>query len=207
MTRLLLWSGIGSWRAEASQVTLAADRLSATGTQMGVDPLPYRLDYHLETRARWVTSRLVVVSCGDGWRRHLDLRRAGEGAWTCTVKKDGDVDLPPAGGDLAAVAGALDCDLGRSPLTNVMPVLRHDLHCRPGAVDFLMVSVSVPDLAVYPSHQRYEHVKADDQGAVVRYVGAHRGFVGELELDRNGFVRVYPELARREPASDSRASA
>ena len=77
MTRLLLWSGIGSWRAEASQVTLAADRLSATGTQMGVEPLPYRFDYRLETRARWVTSRLVIVSCGDDWRRHLDLRRAG----------------------------------------------------------------------------------------------------------------------------------
>jgi hypothetical protein len=31
----------------------------------------------------------------------------------------------------------------------------------------------------------------------VRYVGEHRSFVGELELDHDGFVLLYPELARR----------
>ncbi len=84
-----------------------------------------------------------------------------------------------------------------------MPVRRHDLHRRPGAVDFLMAWVSVPDLAVHPSRQRYEHVRVDDEGAVVRYVGAHRGFEGELQLDPDGFVFVIPTSRAACPAGDA----
>lgn len=206
MTEMLMWAGLGSWRAEVSDVDFDGDRLSASGTQLGVDPLPYRLDYSLRTGPALVTERLDVVATGSAWRRHVDLRHDGAGAWTCTVDQDGDVDLPAAGGDLDAVAGALDCDLGRSPLTNVMPVRRHGLHRSPGAVDFVMAWVSVPDLSVAPSAQRYEHLRADRDGtAVVRYVGAHRGFVGELNVDADGFVLTYPDLAQRVPAAASGA--
>jgi uncharacterized protein len=205
MTRLLLWKGVDAWTAEASRVDLEEDGLSASGTQMGVDPVPYRLDYRLETGPQWVTSRLNVDATGEGWRRHLDLRHDGTGAWSCEVEFAGDVDLPAAGGDLDLVKGALDCDLARSPLTNVMPVRRHDLHRDAGGLDFLMAWVSVPDLGVHPSQQRYEHVRADESGSVVRYVGAHRDFEGLLELDRDGLVLVYPQLARRVTAADQSA--
>ncbi len=67
------------------------------------------------------------------------------------------MDLPDPGGDPAAVTGALDYDLGRSQLTNVMPLRRHSLHEQPGAADSLMAWISVPDLSVHPSRQRYEH--------------------------------------------------
>jgi hypothetical protein len=86
-----------------------------------VDPVPYRLDYTLQTATGFVTEGLDVVATGTGWRRRLDLRHDGSGTWTCDVEQHGEVDLPAAGGDLVAVAAALDCDLGRSPLTNVMP--------------------------------------------------------------------------------------
>ena len=66
----------------------------------------------------------------------------------------------------------------------------------------MMAWVSVPDLGVHPSPQRYEHVSADEWGSVVRYVGAHRSFEGLLELDRDGLVLMYPELARRVTADD-----
>jgi hypothetical protein len=206
MTRLLLWKGVDGWTAEASRVDLRDDGLSASGTQMGVDPVPYRLDYRLETGPRWVTSRLDVVAVGEGWRRHLDLRHDGAGAWSCDVELAGDVDLSAAGGDLDLVKGAPDCDLARSPLTNVMPVRRHDLHRKAGGVDFLMAWVSVPDLGVHPSQQRYEHVRTDESGSVVRYVGAHRDFEGLLELDPDGLVLVYPQLARRVTAADQSAT-
>ncbi len=197
MNKLLVWRGIDEWRAEVSQVRLAADGLSATGTQLGVAPVPYRLDYSLETGTGWVTARLDATATGDGWSRHLDLRSDGAGHWTCAVEASGEVDLPPAGGDLTAVEGALDCDLACSPLTNAMPVLRHRLHVGPGEQDFLMAWISVPDLHVHPSKQRYEHVGLDETGAVVRYVGEHRGFVGMLALDPDGFVLYYPDLAMR----------
>ncbi|MDQ3641671.1 MAG: putative glycolipid-binding domain-containing protein, partial [Actinomycetota bacterium] len=103
------------------------------------------------------------------------MRHDGGGAWTCAADEEGKADLPPAGGDVGAVTGAVDCDLGYSPLTNLMPVRRHGLHERPGSADFLMAWVSVPDLGLHPSQQRYEHVRRHGRGATVRYVGAHRG--------------------------------
>ena len=129
--------------------------------------------------------------------RELDLRHDGEGRWMATTAKAGDVRLPAPGGDVATVNGALDCDLGLCPLTNVMPVRRHELHVRRGEKAFLMAWVSVPDLGLHASRQRYEHVGRRDDRFVVRYVGEHRSFVGELELDHDGFVLLYPELARR----------
>ncbi|MGH8898453.1 MAG: putative glycolipid-binding domain-containing protein [Egibacteraceae bacterium] len=204
MRRLLLWRGLDSWRAEVAQVDLVPDGVSASGTQLGVDPVPYRLDYRLEAGERFITRWLEVEVTGAGWARRLDLRHDGEGVWVCQADEEGDADLPPAGGAVEAVAGALDCDLGRSPLTNLMPVRRHALHERPGSVDFLMAWVGVPDLGLHPSHQRYEHRRRHPLGAVVRYVGAHRAFVGDLELDRDGLVLVYPQLAER---IDERANA
>jgi hypothetical protein len=195
---MVIWAGLDLWLAEVSRVELDGDRLHATGTQLGVDPVPYRLDYTLHTGAQFVTERLDVVATGGGWRRRLELRHDGSGWWSCKVDQDGVVDLPPAGGDMGSVEGALDCDIGRCPLTNTMPVLRHNLHRQNGAADFLMAWVSVPDLGVHPSLQRYEHVRADPDGtSIVRYVGAHRGFVGELTFDADGFVLTYPELAQR----------
>jgi hypothetical protein len=194
--RFVAWRGIDGVRAEAARVDLEADRLSASGTQIGADPLPYRLDYVLETEVGFVTSRLLVEVEGDEWSRQLRLERDPGGSWSCSAEARGSEDLPPPGGDLKAVAGALDCDLGLCPLTNTMPVLRHGL-LEDGAQDFVMVWVSVPDLGVHRSEQRYEHVRRLSRGAIVRYVGRHRDFVGELELDQDGLVVHYPQLAVR----------
>jgi hypothetical protein len=196
--RFVLWRGLDGWRTEAAHVELAGDRVRASGTQLGVEPLPYRLDYELETFERFVTASLLVRASGEGWARSLELRHDGEGAWSCELKAEGEVELPPAGGEMDALAGALDCDLAFSPLTNLMPVRRHALHER-GERDFLMAWVSVPDLAVSPSPQRYEHVRTGPNGSTVRFVdrGLFAGFVSELELDADGLVVVYPELARR----------
>jgi uncharacterized protein len=197
--RFLLWTGLDAWRAEAANVDLGPDELHATGTQFGTGAVPYRLDYRLDTDAGFVTRRLDVEAAGNGWMRSLHLTHDRKGRWRCEAKEHGGVALPAAGGDVDALFGALDCDLGLSPLTNLMPICRHDLHKHPGAADFLMAWVSVPDLGLHPSRQHYEHVRAGGDGAVVRNVdlGTHHGFVSELELDLDGLVVVYPQLARR----------
>jgi hypothetical protein len=199
MQRFLLWSGIDAWRAEAALVELTGDGIRAGGTQLGVDPVPYRLDYELEAHEQFVTRALRVSAQGKGWARRIDLRHDGRGAWSCEAEAEGEVDLPAPGGDTDALAGALDCDLGRSPLTNLMPVRRHSLHKQPGKLDFLMAWVSVPDLVLHRYPQRYEHVRADRHGSIVRFVdrGHSPGFVSELELDGDGLILVYPHLARR----------
>jgi uncharacterized protein len=199
MGRLSVWTGIDAWRAEVAAFDLTAGGIRAAGTQLGIEPLPYRLDYGLDAPERFVTRGLEAEATGEGWSRRLRLLHDADGRWLVEAAQEGTVDLPPAGGDAAALDGALDCDLGLSPLTNLMPIRRHGLHQRPGRIDLLVAWVSVPDLGVHPSRQRYEHVRAGGAGAVVRYVdlGTHQGFVAELELDAEGLVVVYPGLARR----------
>jgi hypothetical protein len=171
----LAWHGDPGWRQEVCELRLRDDGLAATGAQVGAEPAPYRAVYELETRREWVTRRLRVDVAGIG---SLELRHDGKGTW--------------AGVENAAeLEGVLDCDLAFSPLTNLMPVRRHRLHEQPGAVDFAMAWVSLPDLKVHRSEQRYEHL------APGRVRFSSDGFVADLELDGDGLVLVYPGLARR----------
>jgi hypothetical protein len=181
--------------AEWADVDLHADSLSARGVAIGANPLPYRLDYALQTGADFVTARLTVETQGQGWRRQLVLARSGGGDWSAETEMDGDADLPYPGGALATVSGALDCDLGLSPLTNSMPVLRHNLLEGGGSIDFLMAWVSVPDLAVRASAQRYTFIERLADRSIVRYESG--SFRSDLSFDADGLVIDYPRLARR----------
>ena len=192
---LLTWTGLDGWRAESAQVWTEADGFSVVGVQLGLDPLPYRLDYDLQTTAGWVTSSLGVTVVGTGWRRSLRLARDTDGRWSARHATEGVSPLPDPGFDADALAGALDCDLGLSPMTNTMPVLRHALHRSAGSADLTMAWVSVPDLGVRPSLQRYEHRAITPEGAVV--VFSSGSFSAELTVDAEGFVLDYPGLSRR----------
>ncbi|WP_167138406.1 putative glycolipid-binding domain-containing protein [Diaminobutyricimonas sp. TR449] len=196
--RLLIWAGTDDWLTEAATVQLDASGLVASGTQIALDPVPYRLDYTLQTDPDFVTGLLEVTVHGTGWRRRLTLSRHPSGEWSqATETHDGPgIPMPPPGGDMAALADALDCDLGLSPLTNTMPVLRERLNREPGSVEFQMAWVSVPSLAVTRSRQRYDTVRVEPHGsAIVRY--SSDTFTADLEFDPQGFVVSYPGLARR----------
>jgi hypothetical protein len=88
----------------------------------------------------------------------LLLARDPQGVWSAEASAEGWADLPEPGGDPAAFAAALDCDLGECPVTNTMPVLRHGLLHGGPPRDFVMAWVSVPDLSVHASEQRYTFV-------------------------------------------------
>src|SRR5437870_11369459 len=194
--RSIVWVREDPLGAEFADVDISRGRLTATGTAIGSSPLGYRLDYKLETLAGYVTSGLTVVARGEGWQRKLDLRRLRTGRWTARTSARGKVDLPPPGGDMTAVAGALDCDLAWSPLTNTMPVLRHGLLEAGGPVELLMAWVSVPDLHVHPSHQRYTFVRKTRTGSIIRYESSSRDFVAELAFDQDGLCLDYPGIGR-----------
>ena len=190
MSDLIIWRGLDSTRLEAVHVVWGDESLVASGTQIGTSPEAYRLDYRLDVTSGWLTRVLELSAVGRGFARGLRLERDERG-WSAKRTGDG-----PAGDlDAAALADAVDCDLGFSPLTNLMPVRRHRLNEAAGAVDYIMAWVSVPDLDVFASKQRYEHVRP----AVVRFYdyGVADGFTAELVLDHLGVVRHYPELAER----------
>jgi hypothetical protein len=181
MQRTPIWKGLEEWRAEAAAIELASDRLAATGTQIGDDPRPYRIDYRLETGEGFVTRSLEVEASGG---ERLALERSPDGDWTAN------------GEPLEGLSEALDCDLAFSPLTNAMPILRHGLHHEPGDTELVMAWVDVPDLNLHVSRQRYVHLRR----GVVRFEsldGEFAGFTAELELDDDGLVVSYPELAVR----------
>lgn len=204
--RFLVWMGIEEWLAEAASVDLADTGLRATGVQLGADPVPYRVAYRLDATDGFLTRELEVTAAGEEWSRRLLLRHDGSGGWRAESDSDGDVPGGSWDGELPDLADARDIDLGSSPLTNSMPILRHRLN-RSGSHDFLMAWVSVPALRVLASPQRYEHVRNADSGGVVRFLDGESGFSAELALDRDGLVRLYPQLARRVEGGEMAAGA
>lgn len=197
-TRSVVWSKVAGPALEFAEITLSPDALDAVGVAIGSQPLPYRLDYALETTAGFVTARLYLTARGEGWRRTLDLQRSADGAWTAAGEADGSLDLPLPGGDTSGLDGALDCDLQESPLTNTMPVLRHGLLEQEGTFDFVMAWVAVPSLAIHPSAQRYTALRDLPGGRrLIRYEGLDSDFSAELTFDADGLVIDYPGLGQR----------
>jgi uncharacterized protein len=196
-TRSIAWIKDDPPGTEFAEVALTPDRLQATGVAIGSAPMPYRLDYVLETTAGFVTALMHVTAQGQGWKRSLELRRSPSGNWTANAAADGQVELPTAGGDLSALTDAFDCDLGLSPLTNTLPVLRHGLLSARGSVDFVMTWISVPDLGVRMSGQRYTFVRAEGDDYIIRYEALDSDFCAEITFDQHGLVIDYPGIGHR----------
>jgi len=185
-SRSIVWVKEDPPGAEFAEVVFHRRRLTASGMAIGSRPSGYRIDYKLETLSDYVTSGLQVTARGDGWERRLDLRRLRSGRWTCRGVES----------DMAPLAGALDCDLALSPLTNSMPVLRHGLLNSGGPYEFLMAWVSVPDLHVLPSKQRYRFVRRSRNLSLIRYESSSRDFVADLSFDQDGLCLSYPGIGR-----------
>jgi hypothetical protein len=197
MTRAVAWVKDDPFGVEFAEIELSRSRLSARGVAIAVAPMSYRLDYTLETVANFVTSRLHVVSRGQDWRRTLELCRDAERTWTLGVEDEGRVDLPAPVGDPTALSDALDCDLGLSPVTNLMPVLRHGLLSGGDSIELTTAWVSVPDLSVQADGQRYSFVRADHDRRVIRYEATDGSFAADITLDTDGIAIDYPGIARR----------
>ncbi|HEY6636959.1 MAG TPA: putative glycolipid-binding domain-containing protein [Solirubrobacterales bacterium] len=193
--RFLVWTGVEEWLTESAAVDLGSGGLSATGTQLGAEPAPFRVDYRLEAPG-FVTRELELTASAEGWRRRLLLHHDGHGAWDAEVDDHGDVPDGRWDGSLPDLSEALDIDIENSPLTNTMPILRHGFQ-REGSGNFVMAFVTTPSLRLEASPQRYEHLRSTDAGSVVTYSSRDGDFTAELELDADGLLVFYPRLARR----------
>jgi hypothetical protein len=197
--RAVAWAKDSPFGAEHARIELGADSLVADGVAIGSSPVPYRLTYQLAATEGFITERVVVTADGEGWRRSLELERNGDGTWSARASRVGSDSLGPIGGETAAVRGALDADLGLSPAFNTMPVLRHGLLDGGRAPDLVMAWISVPDLAVRRSEQRYTALEHDGPGVLIRFetIGDEEPFVADIVFDEDGLVVDYPDLARR----------
>jgi uncharacterized protein len=208
-TRSVAWMKDDPPGAEFAVIQLESRRLRARGIAIGSDPEPYRLSFELQTRDEYITERAVVETQGAGWSRRLELHRSLAGVWSASSQSAGELDMPEPGGDLAELGEALDLDLGLSPVFNTMPVLRHDLHDVVGTEDFLMVWISVPDLSIHASPQRYTFLERhSEEQRLVRFeaVGEGEDFVADVHFDSDGLVVDYPGIASRCDVSSIRDS-
>jgi hypothetical protein len=177
MERLAIWRGLDEWRAECTQVQIEGGRLSAQGTQLGAEQ--YRLDYRLVTGEDFVAERLELsVLDGGGLRRRLVVRHP-DGSWTCDDRPMPELD------------GALDCDVLASPVFNSTPYLRHDMGAGGEPRDLVMAFVTVPELEVKRSDQRYTPL-GDGR---VNY--ASGDFSADIHFDDDGLVRLYESYLER----------
>jgi hypothetical protein len=191
--RVAAWRGLDAWRAEYADIWLHADRLLARGIQIGVEPEPYRLQYALDTRPHFTTTRLTADTAGAGWSRRLDLLRDTDGSWHLTADEAGTSNLPGPGGDPKPLGAAVDCDLGFSALFNSLPVLREDLLRAHEPRDFEMAWVSVPDLTVRRSPQRYVPLSEER----VQFIALDDDFRAELHFDPDGLVTLFEDFLER----------
>lgn len=180
--RMFIWSIHETSGFDTAWARIDGDRLAAEGRACGLLPTPYWVSYGLQTGAEYVTAHIVVEARWASGSATLDLRR-DDRHWTVNGEPRPDLDE------------ALDCDLAACPLTNTMPILRHQLHRQPGDHTFLMAFIEVPSLRVVSSRQRYTHLHQTDSGAVVRYRSG--SFQSDLTIDADGFVVEYPKLGRR----------
>jgi hypothetical protein len=154
-------------RHEVAWIEYGDDALAARGLQWTTGEGAYALEYALETTPGYVTQRLHV-RVADGPELILERGRSPE------------------------LDGVLDCDLGFSPLTNAMPVLRDHMQDGGPAKAIDVAWVSVPDLTVHRDHQIYEPL-GDRR---IRFESPALTFERVIELTRDGFVRDYPDIAR-----------
>jgi hypothetical protein len=200
LPRSLCWQRIDSTGIEHA---LLDDRsgLYARGTVVGTDPLAYNGTYELLADQGWASMRLTVSVEGAGWLRSLKLERAA-GRWHVTAGEQGDLDAAlmhegrpradlPGVEDPDRLTGALDVDLGYSPLTNTLPIRRLGLRtAAAGTTQTVAVAwVLMPSLVVVPAKQTYTVVSA----GVIRYSSGD--FAADLAVDADGYVTHYPGLA------------
>jgi hypothetical protein len=163
-TFALIWALPAEQRREIAWIELGDDAtLSARGRQWGAG---YALAYELETSRGYVTERLAARVTG-GAAVTLERGRSSE------------------------LEGVADCDLGFSPLTNAMPVLRDRLEGNGKAFEIDVAWVSVPDLSVQRDHQIYEPLGSDR----IRFCSPAADFERRITLTEDGFVRDYPDIA------------
>jgi uncharacterized protein len=162
----LVWALEQERRQEIAWIELGDDRtLTARGRQWCTGEGAYLLEYELVTSPGYVTECL-------------------------TARIDGGPELTLERGTAGELDGVLDCDLGFSPLTNAMPVLRNCLQAGGEARAIDVAWVSVPDLTVHRDHQIYEPLGAGR----LRFRSPEAGFERVIQLTRDGFVRDYPDI-------------
>jgi hypothetical protein len=148
------------------------------------DDRVFRLQYDVRCTSNYEVRETRVALIGTPNRSIALFAEAG-GTWTGAE-----------GQPLPELHGCTEVDISESPFTNTLPIRR--LQLAPGqSAEILVAYITVPDLTVYPTRQRYTFLRMEGGESVYRYEGLATDFTADVTVDRNGLVVEYPELCRR----------
>jgi hypothetical protein len=142
-----------------------------------------------------------------GAHARLELERSPDGIWSGEHTEMGTRHRSPLpAGTLRSLSGGLDCDLGKCPFTNFMPIRRIVRDGPAGVwVAHTMAWVKVPSLEVVPITQQYLVTNVGREGTTALYRGSTNK-VHELTTDADCVVLDYPFLAERVPPARAAAA-
>lgn len=146
---------------------------------------PFRARYVVECDPGWVVrgARFEVL---EEPARVMDVRADGKGHWTDVTS-----------GDTLSLDGCIDIDVFPSPFTNTLPMRRFADVAVGRPVTIAVAWVLLPALAIKAAPQEYTLLERRPDGARWRFRGLDSDFTAELDVDAQGVVRDYPEIARR----------
>lgn len=188
MERQVMWSPWTAPGLEHMHIFTQPEGMVADGLILGVEEQePFRVQYEIRCDQHWKL-RSVHISLLSGSHQSLFLVTDGEGAWTTE-----------SGQALPSLKGCFDVDIAVTPFTNTLPIRR--LSLPPGSSATLsMVYITVPQLQIEVTEQRYTCLEAIALGGRYRYESLKNGvasFTAELPVDQHGLVFDYPGLFRR----------
>jgi hypothetical protein len=188
MERQVMWTPWTTPGLEHVRVLIQPDAIAADGLILGVSERePFRVHYEIQCDHQWKL-RAVHVSLLEGSSRSLHLLTDGEGSWTTEQ-----------GEALPSLSGCRDVDISATPFTNTLPIRRLALQSGASAT-LSMVYISVPQLQVEVTEQRYTCLEATSAGGRYSFESLEQGtvtFTAELPVDPDGLVMDYPGLFRR----------
>ena len=173
LNRSTRWRGLHLETLEHCHVVANTRDTRIRGTIIGPD---FGLFYRLKLDENGHT-RTVKIERTDG--KSLELFADGAGTWS-------DDRAEP----IPALRGCMDVDIWPTPLTNSLPIWRHDWQDNQ-PVAFAMAWIDATDLSFKRSEQIYTRLDATH----FRYQSAN--FEAVLDVDADGIVTDYPGLFTR----------
>jgi hypothetical protein len=156
----------------------------------------------LVAEAEGVTFRArYVIRCDPGWRTREMTLDPLDGRASLRLRSDGEGNWSDASGpSIPEQSGCVDVDISATPFTNTLPIRRLGLKEEESA-GIVVIYVSLPDMRLDTSRQRYTCLERHALGGLYRYEdeGLFCGFTADLPVDADGLVLDYPGIFRRMP--------
>ncbi len=187
LERNILWTPWDEPGLEHLCLSQDAGQILADGMILRVkESKPFRVHYRIRCDVEWRVREVHVNLLGDAGQ-NIKLNADGEGRWT-----DG------SGNHILSLDGCFEVDISVTPFTNTLAIRR--MRLKPGeACDLVAAYISIPEMEVKPSRQRYTCLETGLEGGIYRYEdeGLFQGFTADLPVDSGGLVADYPALFRR----------